>query len=167
MYWTLLLISLPVCVSSQPISRYTQTLHYSQPVFDSDTCCWRQLSVQGKHAESADLIVAYLHTHKNTQNPHSLRWHAGQLFAKAGDTTQAIRYFRKTYSWFYTLGGEEGNTWYLFAKGNIAFMQRDKQKLERIIAKWERKDFDRDLNYGMLKRLHERWTSPYGSTAER
>jgi hypothetical protein len=61
-----------------------------QNKFDSDTCCWRKFAKTGEYQKAADLIVDYLENGK-PQNRHSLNWHAGQLFAEAGDDKMALK----------------------------------------------------------------------------
>lgn len=135
-------------------------LHYSQIQFDSPDCCWRKLTKAGKNAEAADLIVAYLQNGK-PENKHSLHWHAGQLFADAGNNKMAIRYFQKTRNIFYRwFGGEEGRAWYFYANGEIAFLKRDQKKLQKIISIWNKK-LPKDLNYRQLILLSENWDKTY------
>ena len=135
-------------------------VNYDQNSFDSDTCCWRMLSRQGRFEESAKLIVDFLHNGK-VVNTQSLNWHAGQMFAFAGKNTQALRYFNKTYNvfqkWF---GGEDGKAWFYFAKGSSAFIKRNKLGLEKIIRYWKAK-LPMDNNYRELVRLLENWSLPY------
>jgi hypothetical protein len=75
-------------------------INYSQTEFDSDSCCWRKLAASGKYEEGANLITDYLREGK-PENKHSLKWHAGQLFAKSGNYKMAIKYFRRTSNIFW------------------------------------------------------------------
>lgn len=132
-----------------------------QEIFDSDTCCWRKLSQLKNYKEAAELVVEYLNKSKNITNQHSLNWHAGQLFAMANEKDKAKKYFKKTYSIFYKLfGDDDAKTWYYYAKGTVAFLERDKQKLNRIILKWN-KHFPKDKNYKTLEILLEKWDNTY------
>jgi hypothetical protein len=136
------------------------SLQYPSNIFNSDTCCWRTLSAEGKYREAANLIIHYKRQNTNV-NKHSLNWHAGQLFAKAGDTKQAEKYMKKTYSVLYKwFGGSDGAQWYYFAKGTLAFVERRKNRMERIISKWQRK-YEQDGNYHELIKLHSNWDKPY------
>lgn len=115
-------------------------LAYEQTAFDSDTCCWRKLSREKAYKQAAALAENYLQHSKNITNKHALTWHTGQLFAMSGDSTKAIRYFKRTYSIFYKwFGGEDGKSWYYYAKGTVAFIQKDFTKLDDIIQQWKRK----------------------------
>ena len=135
-------------------------LNYEQKVFDSDSCCWRKLAKARQFEASANLIINYLEKNK-AENRMSLNWHAGQMFTFAGKHQKALHYFGKTYSvfqkWF---GGEDGKTWYYFAKGTSAFVKRDKEKLDKIIKHWENR-FPKDKNYKELKRLQFNWNMSY------
>ena len=152
-------------ISSFAQNTTTQTnpvLAYQQNHFDADTCCWRKLSAEKKYHEAAYLIVAYLKT-RNASNKHALYWHAGQMFAMANENALAKKYFKRTYSVFYKwLGDEDAKTWYYYAKGTVAFIDRDKNKLAAIIHHWER-HFPKDKNYQALLQLHENWDKGYAS----
>lgn len=125
---------------------------YPQHVFDSDTCCWRKLARQGAYPEAARLVEAFLRT-DNAVNRQSLHWHAGQLWAMCGNNKPALKHFRKTYHvWQKWLGGEDGKTWYYFAKGTVAAITRDQRTLNRVVSKWKKK-WPPDRNYRELLRL--------------
>lgn len=141
-------------------------LNYDQKTFDSDSCCWRKLSKAREFERSANLIVDYL-KNGNPSNRQSLNWHAGQMFAFVGDNQQALKYMDKTYNvfqkWF---GGEDGKTWYYFAKGTSAFIKRDKSKLEKIINRWKRK-FPVDNNFNELILLLKNWDLNYETATKK
>lgn len=141
-------------------SIHSQETDYPQVVFDSDSCCWRKLARSGYYEKAADLVVDYL-AHGKPQNRQSLKWHAGQLYAQAGNRAKALRYFRKSSTLFDAwLGGEEGKTWRLYVNGVKAFLNRDRAKLQRSIAIWERK-FPKDRNYHQLLLLDKNWDKSY------
>ncbi len=136
-------------------------LVYPQRAFDSDTCCWRILSAQGKYQQAATLIVDYIDKGQ-PDNKHSLNWHAAQMFAFADNNRQAVLYINKTYNVFHKwLGGSEGRPWYYFAKGTKAFLQNDKEKLEHILQSWEESSLAKDKNYQELIRLSNNWGKNY------
>ncbi|AWI25125.1 hypothetical protein [Flavobacterium pallidum] len=151
-------------VSSALFSQTTASPGLDQKDFDGTDCCWRKLSEQKQYKESAALIVAYIE-HGNVANIQSLNWHAGQMFAFAGENKQALKYFRKTYNviqkWF---GGEDGKAWFYFAKGTAAFIRRDKVTLARIIGKWKRK-LPVDRNLKELEKLLFNWDMQYKEAA--
>jgi len=150
----LLLLSFPL------FAQKVDCLKYEQRIFDSDTCCWRKLSKEKQFIESANLIVNFLENGK-VENKMSLNWHAGQMFAFAGENQKALKYFDKTCSYFQKwFGGEDGKAWFFFAKGTSAFIERDKTKLEKIILHWKR-ELPIDNNYHELVRLKENWNMDY------
>lgn len=134
---------------------------YPQAAFDNDTCCWRLLAADEKYLDAAELIKMYLHSSTNISNKHSLHWHLGQMLAKAGQLKEAKHYFKKTYTIFYRwFGGPDGRAWYLYAKGSVAFLDRDKKELIQILNKWPEEN-RMDKNYLMLHALFENWEKPY------
>ncbi len=136
-------------------------LSYPQIIFDSDTCCWRKLSAEKEYTKAAALAENYLQNSKNITNKHALTWHTGQLFAMAGDSQKAIRYFKNTYSVFYKwFGGEDGKAWYYYAKGSVAFLEKDVKTLDHIILTWKRK-LPADKNLHVLISLSKNRDKPY------
>lgn len=140
-------------------------LEYPQSIFDSDTCCWRELSAAGCYVQAADLIKAYLRYHSHVENRHSLQWHLGQMLAMADQYKEATRQFKKTYSVFYSwFGGADGRAWYLYAKGTVAFLERDKKKFIRLMERWPPQSLP-DKNFDMLQTLLEHWELSYRETS--
>lgn len=137
-------------------------LTYSQSDFDSYDCCWRKLSSENKNAESAALLENYINNSSNAINKHSLNWHAGQMFAMAGNKPKAIKYMKKTYSVFYRwFGGQEGKEWYYYAKGTVSFIRRDKEKLQRMITLWHKNKLSQNGNLKELEKLLDNWDKTY------
>jgi tetratricopeptide (TPR) repeat protein len=150
-------------LTAQSTDEASPELSYTQTHFDSDTCCWRKLSHEKQYVDAANLIVSYIETNRSTANRHSLQWHAGQMYALAGDYALAKKYFKKTYSFFYKwVGNADARAWYYYAKGTVAFMDGDKKELEGIIRKWERQ-LPLDSNYKALIQLLDRWGQGYAS----
>lgn len=135
-------------------------ISYAQAVFDSDTCCWRKLASRGHYLEAAALIDTFLAS-GHPQNRQSLRWHAGQMYAMAGQDTKALKRLHSTYSvlqkW---LGGSDGKAWYRFAKGTCAFLRRDRRALDRQIRSWK-SSLPPDGNLRELERLQANWELSY------
>lgn len=137
------------------------SLDYPQSTFDSDTCCWRELSAEGSYAQAAGLINAYLRHHHPIDNRHSLQWHLGQMLAMGDQYKEATKQFKRTYSVFYSwFGGADGKAWYLYAKGTVAFLERDKKKFIRLIEKWPEESRE-DKNYAMMQALLGHWELSY------
>jgi len=153
------LFSIESCYTQE--THYSSSLSYPESIFNSDTCCWRKLSSAEQYDEAAKLILSYYRQNKKVANQQALYWHAGQCFAMAGENEMAKKYMQKTYSSFYKwFGGEDGSTWYYYARGTIAFLDRDKRKLSAMIEKWDGK-FPQDINYQALLELSEKWDLPY------
>ena len=135
-------------------------LLFEQRNFDSDTCCWRELQREGKYNEAADMIIDFIQ-YGNVSNRQSLNWHAAQMYAFSGDYESALTYSRKTYNvfqkWF---GGNDGKTWYYFAKGTSAFFERNKEKLQKIVQKWNKRLIP-DKNLKELELLLANWEFNY------
>lgn len=141
-------------------------LNYPQRVFDSDSCCWRKLAKEKQYEKGAQLLISFIKNGK-AENKQSLNWHAGQLFAFAGNDRLALRYFGKTYTVFHKwFGGNDGKAWFYFAKGTSAFIKRDKPTLEKIIAHWKRK-LPIDNNYRELERLLAHWDMDYQNATKK
>ena len=152
-----LLLLLPLLLHAQ-----APELAYPQTAFDADTCCWRKLSAAGQYEQAGQLIADYVKHSPFIENKHALNWHAGQMFAKAGNSRQAVTYFKKTYSIFYKwFGGEDGRAWYYYAKGTIAFVNRNRKVLERIIKQWQQHNLEQDKNYLELVKLLAHWDATY------
>lgn len=148
------------------INSFSQTISYTESQFNSDTCCWRLLSAQKKYAEAAGLIVQYLNNNSQIKNKHSLNWHAGQMFAMAGNKNEAIKYFNKTYSFLSKVfSDEDGKQWYYYAKGTVAFIKRDKEQLNRILNKWKAK-YAATKNYLALRKLYDKWDEDYETASK-
>ena len=135
----------------------TLSLSYPESIFNSDTCCWRKLSVAGQDEDAGQLILAYYHQNEKIANKQALFWHAGQCFAMAGENELAKKYMRKTYSPFFKwFGGEEGRTWYYYTNGTVAFIERDKKTLSAMIDQWDKR-YAQDINYQALVELLKHW----------
>lgn len=135
--------------------------NYSQKEFNSDTCCWRKLSKFDSFTVAGNLIVSYLHCANEKLNKYALKWHAGQMFGLAGLNTKSKKYFKKTYTvfskWF---GGKDGKAWYYYAKGSVAFLDRKKNRLKKIIGKWDKR-IPKDVNYESLLKLYNNFDKSY------
>ncbi len=136
-------------------------LEYPQSTFDNDTCCWRELSAAGSYVQAADMIKAYLRYHGQVENRHSLQWHLGQMLAMGDQYKEATKQFKKTYSVFYSwFGGADGKAWYLYAKGTVAFLERDQKEFVRLMEKWPEESLN-DKNYAMMQALLGHWELSY------
>ena len=152
---------IPITTVFSQESAQISSLSYPESIFNSDTCCWRKLSAAGQDEDAGHLILAYYEQNKKTANKQALLWHAGQCFAMAGENELAKKYIRKTYIPFFKwFGGEEGRTWYYYANGTVAFIERDKKTLSAMIDKWGR-HYAQDINYQALVELLKHWDVTY------
>ena len=160
-----LLLFLILLLSAIDCNSQSGVLFYSESAFNSDTCCWRKLSSEGDYIAGAKLLEDYLETHDKNVNQQALHWHAGQLYAMAGANMEACSHFHKTYNVLYKwFGGADGRTWYYYAKGTVAFLHRNRPRLERYLRKWQQ-HYPEDVNYRALMRLLQNWDKPYREAA--
>jgi hypothetical protein len=87
---------------------------------------FRQLSAQGCHSESADLIERYIEV--NSAEQSSLRWHIAQSRAMAGQNTEAIRYARTTLLEEEDFS-ERALRWNDYVLATIAFLEGNREQL--------------------------------------
>ena len=154
---------LPLLAQSKSSLRY---LDYPQSIFDMDTCCWRVLTANEAYAEAAKMIEGYLLQHQPIENPLSLHWHLGQMLAMADQYKEAKVHFKKTYNVLYSwFGGSDGKAWYYYAKGTVAFLDRDKEKFIRLLAKWP-SDSLHEKNYNRMQELLFYWELTYREACE-
>lgn len=94
---------------------------------------WRSLvsysSSPEEYCSAAHLIDSYI-THNKSLTESELNiscFHAGQLYAFAGDSDKALTYFNKSYT--YSLAAKTGQAWLLYVRATIAFLKKDEQEL--------------------------------------
>ena len=93
---------------------------------------WRKVAESGKHLEAARLIDAYEKNKKglNGWQRRNLRFHAGQVYAFAGQNEVAIARFKSAVS-----PDEPEDApirWNAYVKATIAFLEGDRQKLTEL-----------------------------------
>lgn len=92
---------------------------------------WRGLSNQeGCGRAAAELIKAYI-LYSEGVPPESiriLRWHAGQVLAGAGDTAEAVAFFKGSYAPAPEDG--EADPWNLYVDATLAFLANDRPALQ-------------------------------------
>lgn len=100
--------------------------------FDQDlTGGWRPLGMtEGCELAAAELIRAW--RHEKRDHAQILYWHEGQLRAEAGHTAEAAALFALTYK----SADEDANFgWNHYVDGSIAFLRRDKARLQAAIKR--------------------------------
>ena len=121
---------------------------------------FRLLEKSGCHAEAAILIKRFI-SHNNSKES-SLTWHLAQMEGLAGDYQQAVFHAKKVLDPDEKLSGSK-MYWNDFVLGNIAFWNKDKEKLRKHIANIEKgqsfKPNQINLNY--LNQLLKNFDSSY------
>ena len=115
-----------------PVTREERlTLDYQ--AFDQDMKGgWRPVGMQGSEIEAAKLLEEYLTRHAEKLEPcqhRTLRWHAGQMQAFAGETTAALGHFRKSYE-SREVDRQAPLRWNAYVRATIAFLQGDLKTLK-------------------------------------
>ena len=93
--------------------------------FDGDG--WRGVAAQeGCEAAAADILEAYILFSRPYADgfDRTVKWHAGQLRASAGETDRAIAIFKGTYDRL-NVGDIDAVEWNLYVDATIAFLQDD------------------------------------------
>jgi len=87
---------------------------------------WSKLADEGKYQEAIDELFIELEK-DSIKNKHSIHWHIAQMYAFDNDYQNAIKYFRKSIKFYIWIFDRE---YYLYYKGTIAFVKRNKKRLE-------------------------------------
>ena len=91
---------------------------------------WRQLAENGQFLDAANLIDAYIKEHEGLDESRrvNLNFHAGQMYAFAGDTKAAVeRFGRSTYA---KEPPELPLRWNAYVQATIAFLNKDLKRLK-------------------------------------
>jgi len=113
------------------------------------------------HKEVAQLIEKYIEVNNATES--SLRWHVAQSWAHAGDYDKAINW-SKTVLLEKEDFTERALRWNDFVLANIAFFEKDKQKLiqqRNNVAAAKEEHFGNQLNSKFLDSLIKHFGKPY------
>ncbi|PLW95056.1 MAG: hypothetical protein C0592_00930 [Marinilabiliales bacterium] len=92
---------------------------------------WELLSQEGKFDEAIIELNRHIDSTGN-KSKHQNYWHLGQLYAFNNDYDTAVQYMKKSTSIFDLMFDKY---WRLYYKGTIAFLQRDKEKLQKYYLK--------------------------------
>lgn len=119
---------------------------------------WRELSEHGKFKEAISELFDTLQ-HQKHVNKHSVYWHIGQLYAFDNDYEKAIHYLKKSTNIFSRTFDRE---WRLYFNGTIAFLQKDKEKLQKCYDKlWNKHSAYNEKNALVLKGLYDNFDKTY------
>jgi tetratricopeptide (TPR) repeat protein len=119
---------------------------------------WEILSQEGKYEEAIAELQKQMDLEDN-KSKHKNYWHLGQLYAFNGDYATAISHLKKSTNMFDLLFDK---FWRYYYKGTIAFLQRDKTKLNKYNSKMQKKKsayYEGSTN--TLKSLYENFDKEY------
>lgn len=91
---------------------------------------WRPLYDAGCYREAAELVRAWSARHESS--PSIIPYHEAQLWGYAGRSDIAVPMFERIYR---EMTADPSDPWKLYTEGNLAFLQRDKARLEAATAK--------------------------------
>ncbi|MCF8878464.1 hypothetical protein L5876_01380 [Hyphobacterium sp. SN044] len=121
----------PACFQSR--NEAEALLQLDEDAFDQGENGWRMIAERRDGAcmvAAADLILDYIARHgEMLERTYLAHWHAGQMFALAGEDERALDQFRLSYR-----TGEEtemtAGMWNAYVDGTIAFMEGNRGALE-------------------------------------
>lgn len=91
---------------------------------------WRPLYEAGCYKEAAELVQDW--AKKHPQAPSIIPFHLAQLWGYAGRSDLAIPMFEQIYR---ESTADAADPWQLYTEGNLAFLQRDRARLEAATTK--------------------------------
>jgi len=119
---------------------------------------WRELADSGRYHDAINILLDSIQTSKQ-KNKNGTYWHIGQLYASNNEYAFAIKYIKKSTSFFDKLFDRE---WRLYYNGTIAFLNKDKKKLKICNDKlWKKHSEYYYFNACKLKALYENFDKPY------
>ena len=97
---------------------------------------WSKLANEEKYQEAIKELFIEL-KNDSLKNKHSIYWHIGQMYAMDNDYKNAIKYFKKSTPFYVWIFDRE---YYLYYKGTIAFVKRNKKRLGYCQKKLKKKN---------------------------
>lgn len=155
----------PACFHSR--NEAEALLQLDEDAFDQDMeGGWRMIAGRRDGecmVAAADLILDYIARHNGElERPFLAHWHAGQMFALAGEDGRALDQFRLSYR----TGQETGMTagiWNIYVDGTIAFMEGDRDALTASRDALPTGPYtNRDVLDGLLNCFGEPFAVAYG-----
>lgn len=118
-------------------AEFERLMSLSYRDFDQDfSGGWRKVSSNEGCDKAGQLIIEHYILYSTKYLPGELkylRWHAGQQAAEYGNYQSAIGYFKTTLKNTEVQALNESELlWQLYVQGSIAFLERDKDKLQGI-----------------------------------
>jgi tetratricopeptide (TPR) repeat protein len=116
-------------------------------------------SNEGNYNKAIACLKHELDTAENKRQKHNTLWHLGQMYACKNDYDTAILFMKKaTHLMTYFIDKQ----FYWYYRGTIAFLKRDKEKLQKYYRKlWPYRDGYYRKNALMLKKLYDDFEKPY------
>jgi len=119
---------------------------------------WSKLANEEKYQEAIKVLFIEL-KNDSLNDKHSIYWHIGQMYAMNDDYKNAIKYFKKSTQFYFWIFDRE---YYLYDKGTIAFVKRNKKKLghcQKILQK--KNSYYYRKNLLTIKSLNENFDKSY------
>ena len=124
---------------------------------------WRKIADEGKYLEAAKLIDRYEKEKKGLEEWQrvNLRFHAGQLYAFAGDKDQALARFK--IALYAREPADSPIRWNAYVRATMAFLERDRKKLTELREQIAKGPKHRGVvpNLDVVDRLIECFDEPY------
>lgn len=121
----------PACFHSR--NEAEALLRLDEDTFDQGEAGWRMIAERHDGAcmvAAADLILDYIARHpEGLEREYLAHWHAGQMFALAGEDERALNQFRLSFL-THDVASMPARMWNTYAGGTIAFMEGDRETLE-------------------------------------
>jgi len=115
------------------------------------TAYWRQLADSGRYNEAIEVLLDSIQKDNHKADRRNY-WHVGQLYAFNNEYAEAIEYMKKSTGFFDKIFDRE---WRLYYNGTIAFLSRNKHKLNDCNEKlWNRHTQYYYVNACRLKSLN-------------
>ena len=124
--------------------------------FDQGDQGWRELDKQKEFLKAAQVIEQYLdenkekikkYTKEKPEHGSVLVFHAGQLYATAGP-----KHYKKAIPFLKDSFRAENESWNLYVKGTIAFLEQDAETLNRCLDSLKEDD-PKHIRVTILDRL--------------
>jgi hypothetical protein len=126
---------------------------------------WRKLADEGKYLDAAKLIDRYEKGKKGLKEWQrvNLRFHAGQLYAFAGQKEKALARFKTAL--FPREPADSPIRWNAYVQATIAFLERDRKKLAKLREEIAKGPKVQGVvpNLDVVDRLIKYFDEPYGA----
>lgn len=155
----------PACFHSR--NEAEALLQLDEDAFDQDMeGGWRMIAGRNDGAcmvAAAELILDYIARHpEGLEREYLAHWHAGQMFALAGEDERALNQFRLSFR-THDVNTLPARMWNTYAGGTIAFIEGDRETLEAARDDLPGGPYtNRDVLTGLLNCFGEPYAVAYG-----